>query len=159
MPGTTARPEQGLFMEIAERAPEVTDPAQWSDNEAWRYGFALYGHGFFWEAHEVWEPVWMGLRPNSAERMLVQGLIQLANCCLKLRMGRPRAAGRLANHAADCLWNARHGREKYAMGVDVAQAADDALRFAQAIEAGERVATDADVLVAQRPALVCENAL
>lgn len=99
VPGRDPRPEEGLFISVADRAPARTDPAAWRANEAWLYGFRLYGGGFFWEAHEVWEPVWMGAAPNSAERHLVQGLIQLANACLKLRMERKRAALRLVRDA------------------------------------------------------------
>ena len=152
VPGVTRRPESGVFIDIADAAPETTDPAGWADNQAWLYGFALYGNGFFWEAHEVWEPVWMGLRPNSAERMLVQGMIQLANCCLKLGMGRPRAAARLAHHAADCLWNAGHGRTARVMGVDVAQLAEASVAYAVAIDA-EAGSGAVERLVARRPVL------
>ncbi|MCV2887400.1 DUF309 domain-containing protein [Ruegeria aquimaris] len=62
---------------------------------AWRAGWQLYGAGYFWEAHEVWEPVWMQLPPNSAARHVVQASIQLANAELKIQMDRPRAARRL----------------------------------------------------------------
>lgn len=99
VPGRGPRPEEGLFIAIADRAPGRTDTASWQANEAWLYGFRLYEEGFFWEAHEVWEPVWMGSAPNSAERHLAQGLIQLANACLKLNMGRKRAALRLVRDA------------------------------------------------------------
>lgn len=106
VPGRTARPRSGLFFDIAHAAPEITDPARWRDNEAWLYGFDLYGNGFFWETHEVWEPVWMGARPNSPERVLVQGLIHLANACLKLEMGRVKAAVRLVDLGCACLADA-----------------------------------------------------
>lgn len=99
VPGRGPRPEAGTFIAIADRAPARTDPAAWRANEAWLYGFRLYDAGCFWEAHEVWEPVWMGAAPNSAERHLAQGLIQLANACLKLAMGRKRAALRLLRDA------------------------------------------------------------
>ncbi|APH73056.1 DUF309 domain-containing protein [Aquibium oceanicum] len=122
IPGRTARPTSGAFMEIADRAPATTDPDLWRDNEAWLCGFTLYRAGFFWETHEVWEPVWMGTRPNSAERQMMQGLIQLANGCLKLAMHRPKAALRLVREAHQRLGDARSGGADRLMGLDPASA-------------------------------------
>ena len=100
VPGRTSRPDASPAYLAAAAAPAVTEPARWAENAAYRYSVRLFEAGFFWEAHEVWEPVWMRSPPNSRERALVQGLIQLANACLKLRMGRPQAAERLLDLAA-----------------------------------------------------------
>lgn len=81
MPGQNARP------------PEGSIPA--GVNE----GKRLFTKGYFWEAHEAWEPVWMDLEEDSAERALVQGMIQIANARLKLVMGRAKAAARIAEIA------------------------------------------------------------
>lgn len=62
---------------------------------AWSFGLAFLRDGYFWEAHEVLEAVWLALPPNSAERLLCQGLIQLANAGLKRVMRRDNAAVRL----------------------------------------------------------------
>ncbi|MGZ6315589.1 MAG: DUF309 domain-containing protein [Candidatus Limnocylindrales bacterium] len=45
--------------------------------EALEDGLAAYGHGNFFEAHELLEPAWMGTA-DLAERALYQGLIKLA---------------------------------------------------------------------------------
>ena len=95
VPGETPRPETSPAFDAAAAAPSHTDPDNWATNATYLYGVALYEAAFFWEAHEVWEPVWMHAPPNSTHRALVQGLIQLANACLKLRMGRGNAARRL----------------------------------------------------------------
>lgn len=63
---------------------------------AWRAGWTFLNAGCYWEAHEVWEAVWLALPPNSAERRFVQAVIQLANALLKEKMNRPNAARRLA---------------------------------------------------------------
>ncbi|MFV0297065.1 MAG: DUF309 domain-containing protein, partial [Hyphomicrobiaceae bacterium] len=68
---------------------------EWPKAVPYLSGLALYRRGFYWEAHEVWEPVWRAAPPNSRERYLLAGLIQLANGCLKVRMARISAAGRL----------------------------------------------------------------
>jgi hypothetical protein len=148
VPGRDPRPEDGLFIDIADRAPARTDPAAWRANEAWIYGFRLYGGGFFWEAHEVWEPVWVGAAPNSAERHLVQGLIQLANACLKLRMERRRAALRLVRDAGMRLAEAGSAP---LMGVTPAAVLASACGYALRIEAWP--SDELAPLLAHRPTL------
>lgn len=66
---------------------------------AWRAGWHFICHGFHWEAHEVLEPVWMALQPDTPERRFVQAVIQTANAALKLRMDRPKATLRLCGIA------------------------------------------------------------
>ena len=78
IPGRNARPPEGSI------APGLDE------------GLALYRAGYFWEAHEAWEPVWMKTPADSTERALLQGLIQIANGRLKLVMGRAKAALRIA---------------------------------------------------------------
>ena len=61
-------------------------------DDAFRHGVDLFNNGYWWEAHEAWEAVWMGLAPNSAQRHGIQAMIQVANCFLKIAMGQGRAA-------------------------------------------------------------------
>lgn len=119
VPGTTPRPDENdAIFRIARTAPTPTDAARWRDNAAWIAGLRLFRAGCFWEAHEVWEAVWTHARPNSPERMLVQGVIQLANAGLKQRMGRPRAALRLAELALAHVGDAASGAGHRVMGLD-----------------------------------------
>lgn len=67
--------------------------------DAFQAGLQYLREGYYWEAHEVLEPVWMALPADSVERKFVQGLIQLANGRLKLCMARPKAALRLVELA------------------------------------------------------------
>lgn len=70
-------------------------PETLAQSEAFLVGLRYLETGYFWEAHEVLEPVWMALPENGDHRCLVQALIQFANAQLKLEMGRPKAAKRL----------------------------------------------------------------
>lgn len=146
VPSLTPRPVTGPVFAISEAAPETTDPTAWFAHEAWLAGFRLYAHGYFWETHEVWEPVWIGARPNSAERAMVQGLIQVANACLKLRMDRQRAAIRLVVIAATCLDEAAIGGDTRVMGLDLGAA-----RTATATFAAQLAAVSGSKALAERP--------
>lgn len=106
LPGINCRPDDGFLERIAESAPPVTDPAKAHENGVWLYGLKLVRAGFYWEAHEVLEPVWFNCRPNSCERHFVQGIIQYANAALKRDMGRENAARRLSDIALGLLRDA-----------------------------------------------------
>lgn len=95
VPGRTPRHAEGAFE--AFHASVGAGPL--AETLAWRAGWHFIEQGFFWEAHEVLEPVWMVLPPNAPERRFVQAVIQVANAALKLEMGRPRAALRLCGIA------------------------------------------------------------
>jgi predicted metal-dependent hydrolase len=79
---------------------------------AWRAPLArgreAFNRGEFFAAHERWEEVWLEL--EGAERVLVQGLIQIAAGLHHLQQGRPRPAARLL----------AKGREKLSRGVPAA---------------------------------------
>jgi hypothetical protein len=121
LPGITQRPGgDDDVHRVAAMAPDPTNPKAWRENAAYLAGFRLYEAGFGWEAHEVWEPVWMHATPHSAERYLLQGLIQLANARLKFAMDRDRAGQRLLQIASGLLEEASFAAEpKVLMGVNV----------------------------------------
>ncbi len=120
VPGQGPRHPEGAFDHLRATARPGMSADALSRSEAWRGGLWFLAHGYFWEAHEVIEPVWIALPPNSAERRMAQAVIQLANGALKLRMGRPGAAARLAGQVeALCDENAGpvmgiHGAEMLA---------------------------------------------
>ena len=150
VPGQTPRPAEGsVVYAAAEAAPAPTDPAAWAANGTYLYGIALYQAGFFWEAHEVWEPVWMHAAPNSRARALMQGLIQLANACLKLRMARPKAAARLIDLALGHLVEAGTAP---LMGLEPAALLEHGAQFRAAC-AGDGAS---DVLLRGRPVLAVD---
>jgi hypothetical protein len=95
VPGRTPRHPEGLFDALRETVSMDAQPEQLKETPAWIAGLSFLEEGFFWEAHEVLEPVWMALPLGSEEREVAQALIQLANACLKREMGRPRAVLRI----------------------------------------------------------------
>ncbi len=97
IPGKTPRHPEGSFDHIRETVSDTLTPEVLAQSQAFLVGLRYLEMGFFWEAHEVFEPVWMALPENGDHRCLVQALIQFANAQLKLEMGRPKAAIRLCD--------------------------------------------------------------
>ena len=99
VPGQTERHPEDLFDEIKAGVIDGLAGREMFETEAWIGGLRCFEQGYFWEAHELWEAVWMACPPNSGERVLVQAGIQLANAGLKARMGRDAAKIRLMQQA------------------------------------------------------------
>jgi predicted metal-dependent hydrolase len=64
-------------------------------------GLALFNQGEHYAAHEAWEIGW--LAEPSDERLLLQGLIQVAAGFVKLSRGEPHATAKLLGLAQDKL--------------------------------------------------------
>ena len=99
IPGVNDRHPEHAFDEIRKTAKQGLDANQLAHSDAYQAGLKFIDAGYYWEAHEVLEPVWMVLPHKTVERQFVQGLIQLANGRLKMHMGRPKAALRLVGQA------------------------------------------------------------
>lgn len=117
VPGKTPRPPEGAFDQIRDTARLGLSVSDLAASAAFQSGLRYLDEGYFWEAHEVLEPVWMALEDASCERKFVQGLIQLANGLLKMRMNRPKAALRLSHIARALVPN---GPSQTLMGVSLA---------------------------------------
>lgn len=120
-PGTGTVPDLVPLEAAKLLAPVVTNANTWTENETYCYGFSLFRHEMFWEAHEVWEAVWLATPPNSKQRRILRCLIQTANARLKWRMNRPRATKRLATEALAELSGLEYGQTGLFMGIDIAQ--------------------------------------
>ena len=118
LPGRNARPNASFFGAIKAATPAATTSRTGADNQAWRYGIRLFNTGFYWEAHEVLEPVWLNAAPNSRERHLVQAVIHLANGMLKEAMGSPNARRRIAGRCHRAFAEAFPAGSGRLMGVD-----------------------------------------
>jgi hypothetical protein len=118
IPGETARHPEGAFEAIRALALLPTETATAHENPPWIYGLRLIAAGYYWEAHEVWEPVWLNAHPNSAERFMCQSVIQLANAALKRDMGKLKAAERLCSLADGLIQSAMCGGVSAPMGIE-----------------------------------------
>lgn len=115
IPGQTARHPEDAFEVIRQTARAGMTPEALAACDAFQVGLRYLETGFYWEAHEVLEPVWIVLTEPCEERQFVQALIQIANARLKIKMGRPKAALRLVMISRDLLDSVE---SRFPMGVD-----------------------------------------
>lgn len=79
-------------------------PADWPTCEPYLYGVDLFNYGYYWEAHEAWETVWLAAGGRDTRcGVFVQGLIQLAAAQLKRVSGSVGAAASLTTAARQKL--------------------------------------------------------
>jgi hypothetical protein len=69
-------------------------------SDVFRWGIDLFTHGYYWEAHEAWEPLWHAAKQSTQHRQFFKGLILLAAAGVKIREGKWVAAARLVTPIA-----------------------------------------------------------
>ena len=106
MPGQTPRPPETLFAPLKAGIGPHLRIDELAESRCFQAGREAFAARYYWEAHELWEAIWMALPPQSAERVFLRGLIQLANAGLKVRMGRQQAALRILSLADAALCEA-----------------------------------------------------
>jgi hypothetical protein len=98
VPGRTPHPRR-----VPAEDHGLSEPAD--DRSAIRFGIDLFNHGYFWEAHEVWETPWRAAAQGSDVRLFRKALIRLAAAALKPRVGNP------AGVRAHAVWCAQTFRD------------------------------------------------
>lgn len=97
------------------------------DTEAFRWGADLFNHGYYWEAHEAWEPLWQAVDRSEPLALLLKGLILLAATGVKIREGKEAAAVRHVRRAGALFRRVAMARGclfDTALGMPVATLAD-----------------------------------
>lgn len=99
VPGESAHPTRDpaghSYSEFPEPPVPRVAPGDWKESPDYLFGADLYNHGYLWEAHEAWEGLWHVVKPNPLQAQFIQGLIQCAAGCLKIRMGQQRGMQKL----------------------------------------------------------------
>lgn len=103
IPGINQRHPDGFAETIITTLPDRICPHSEERPIALDHALELIDKGFYWEAHEVLEAIWMRADKNSREQHMLQALIQLANAALKRKMNRPNAVERLAGKVTENL--------------------------------------------------------
>lgn len=90
LPGRDPHPRRdptGHMHGAPEPQPGCPRPEDWRDCGPYLHGLDLFNRGFYWEAHEAWEPLWAGCRGRDEQHAFLQGLIALAAAGFKAREG------------------------------------------------------------------------
>src|SRR5438132_716591 len=61
------------------------DPTRWTVSRDYLHGIDLFNHGYYWEAHEVWEGLWHACGRTGQTGRFLKGLIKLAAAGVKVR--------------------------------------------------------------------------
>ena len=119
VPGKTPHPTRDPDGHSYNADPEQIasfDAEDWNSCELYLYGIDLFNHGFWWEAHEALEAVWVAAGRHTETGLFIQGLIQIAVAHLKAFQGFKAAAKRMAWKGLDKLGHPGGGY----LGIDVA---------------------------------------
>ncbi len=82
--------------------PEIPSDTTKFDTDTWRisqqylYAIDLFNFGYWWEAHEVLEDLWIQTGRTTLIAKFIQGIIQISAAFLKDSQSVPRGASRLA---------------------------------------------------------------
>lgn len=95
------RDPAGHSFGIAPMPCPPPDPAHWPTCRPYLYGLDLFNHGYYWEAHEVWEQIWHAADRTGPVGSFIKGLIKLAAAGVKVREGRPAGVRSHARRAAE----------------------------------------------------------
>ncbi len=90
-----------------ELPPAPLEPEAWRSNTTWVEGIELFDRGYYWEAHEAWERLWIAAGRTGVVGDLLSGLIKLAAAGIKIRQGLAPQASRLGAKASACFSRAQ----------------------------------------------------
>lgn len=107
-----------------EACPDALTVENWRGSEDYLFGFDLFNHGYYWEAHEAWEGLWhaCGRKGEVAEHL--KALIKLAAAGVKAREGNEAGVRRAAERASVLfhrLMDAAETNDNLFLGVSLAQ--------------------------------------
>jgi predicted metal-dependent hydrolase len=104
VPGRTPHPVRDPAGHSFGQSPELPppiDPDRCQESRVYLHGVDLFNHGYYWEAHEVWEGLWRAAGRTGTTADFLKGLIKLAAAGVKVRQGQPRGITSHAAGAAD----------------------------------------------------------
>ena len=92
MAGETEQPVHNIPIDLA---------SEWRLSFEYLFGIDLFNHGFYWEAHETWEQLWIVSGRSGRNANFSKSLIKLAAAGVKAREGRPLGVQRHALRARE----------------------------------------------------------
>lgn len=101
VPGVTPHPISDPKGHMHKQSDDLH--AGFSNANWMQWGQALFDGGFYWEAHEAWEHLWIELGRQGPDADCVKGLIKLAACGVKILEANKVGALRHANRSLELL--------------------------------------------------------
>lgn len=92
---------QGHQFGLPEEACEPLDPNQPDTSREYLFAIDLFNAGYYWEAHEAWEGLWIAAGRQGLVADFLKGLIKLAAAGVKAREGQANGVVRHATRAAE----------------------------------------------------------
>lgn len=87
--------------------------------ERFRYACRLFHQGYYWEAHEAWEGLWMAEGRRGPVADTLRGLIKLAAAGVKVRQGQRHGVVTHARRASEVLSLVRALHGRWMRGLDL----------------------------------------
>ncbi len=125
-----SRPGGHSFGHESPPPPPIVDDA-WRDSPTYLRAVALFNAGYYWEAHESWESLWLAHARTGPTADALKALIKLAAAGVKLREGRPAGASAHFSRAAELFQLAAVGGP-HQLGLDLPALAEAARTLAAA---------------------------
>lgn len=123
-PHPTRDPDGHSYGELIPE-PVMFSLEQWQESEEYLYGVDCFNHGYWWEAHEAFESIWIAAGRTSQTGFFIQGLIQIAVALLKRKQSFIDVSQRMATDGLDKV----HPGLRTFMGINVPQLRSDTERF------------------------------
>ncbi|MEM9353028.1 MAG: DUF309 domain-containing protein [Planctomycetota bacterium] len=106
VPGLTPHPvsdPRGHMHGQEEEEPSALEPEAWEQSPTFLYAIDLFNYGYYWEAHEAWEQLWIAAGRAGGAADFLKGLIKLAAAGVKLREGNSEGVLRHGKRAEQLL--------------------------------------------------------
>lgn len=94
------------------------DPSHWRDSAPYLLATDLFNHGYYWEAHEAWEGLWIAAGRSGTTADFLKGLIKLAAAGVKHLEGNAAGVRRHKTRALELLKSVSSTEQHYC-GVDL----------------------------------------
>lgn len=70
-----------------EKEFKTIDESTYKNSNDYLFGIDLFNHGYYWEAHEVWEGLWKAHGKEGTTADFIKALIRLSASGVKVRQG------------------------------------------------------------------------
>ncbi|KAA3662466.1 MAG: DUF309 domain-containing protein [Calditrichaeota bacterium] len=128
IPGKSIHPDRdphGSHIPSLPKLDKDLHQDNWMNSQHYLYAVDLFNFGFWWEAHEVLEKIWVHSGKKSSTAIFIQGLIQIAAALLKDSQNISQGAKNLQSKGLPKL----KSQSGVYLGIDVGQFVSEIERY------------------------------